>query len=1469
MTTTKATLFTLIFALFAFVQGALAQDAPAGLSIDTDYNPDQAGYYYVNLPKEGIADVVDLREYPDIVFKIYDDGGKNDLYGGANENTRGVSFLAPVGFVFEVTGKIEEAGEHDELVIFDGDNDLISPELYAFSGEDMVYTVNNIGTHTTTVNAMLIEHTPDYERHEGFELTVSMKPNPFIHDITIDPQHQPGGTWASDAVGGTGVATHDVNLYFTPEANRVVSSLKVVKADDASTEVKLTKHSDTHYSFTMPDYAVEVVPEPYDWEWTSGNTICHLDNQGVLTVRAKANSDGAMADYTDQENAPWVSADVDDDITSVIVQPGVTVIGRKAFASCDKISSVSLPVGLLEIHYRAFDGCSRLSSITIPYTVTNVSVNAFHSCTGLAHVYNQARAEDISWGAANSDFMQADYNWPKITKMHVFPSMLEAYQNKFKGSKDLNVTFVGDLEASGNWTDAGNYASSFSNENGNTITIMNEAEMARFAYLVNAGNTYKGKTIKLGADLNMYSHEWSPIGTDQRPFEGIFDGQDHTINGIVVNREGLSYNGLFGYVGGYDNQSALGIVRNVSLKQSSITGGDYTGGLVGYLLYGKVDNCFTDASVSGNQYVGGLVGAMIGETYNNRINAYVTNSLYMGSQVSGSGNQNVSAVVGGKLNNRCTITSYYTNRNVSTTSQLDIYAVKAVDESTADITVSYDGSGKVVYNGDTYGATNGTANIIVHATDPYKKISSIVINDVQVATKAGTFSFGTCSSADVCRINATLGDVQLAGSGTEVDPYLISNMNEWNLFAELVAGGATFSGKFVKQVDQIGDQNGNPYNGITAMVGESEALSFQGTYDGSKYYIISSINSTADYAAPFRFVKNATIKNIKMAGTFNVGKHGSALVGRTYGTTLIDTVWVHAASITSSRNDNGNRYMGGVVRHGGSSSTLTMKNILFDADMTNDGDYTGGLLGWADGGWVDGGWTDGITLRLDSCTFRGSFSGNGAFHPIAVKNSYKPMNTTAKNVYFYTGPKNIDNAHIAVSAIRVQSEPPADGSYGTAVDALSGGISPCYYYNDAPQGLRIDYDKERGSEGYYFVNLQCENTNQRVVLGSGITSFMVYDDGGKLSDQCASNYPSKLTVVAPNNLLEVQGRVVELDPEFNYLSIGDDAGHTLFYYGGGGHSSANIPSATTAGHVLYISVGNDGELMQGFEIQVTLQSDGKIHYGAVTVESDYSLATIDGAYTGDEETVIPEVITVGGVVLDRNFEIGKLSTIMLPFDMSDFGGLIDLNRVHGAKFYGLSQMQYKDGKWTAGATEITGNLTANIPYLVEPTATRITFDGEVYLNTGVASERKTDRDGWEFRGTYKRFVFGDSSEILGNAYGFVAKDTTISGKSFSAGQFVKAGPRAYIPPMRAYLVRVGSSSGAKNASGFGEFGELPEVIDLKIMDEHGNVTETATLNTRTGEIMRDRWFDLQGRQLKGKPSIKGKYLHNGKVEVVK
>lgn len=137
-----------------------------------------------------------------------------------------------------------------------------------------------------------------------------------------------------------------------------------------------------------------------------------------------------------------------------------------------------------------------------------------------------------------------------------------------------------------------------------------------------------------------------------------------------------------------------------------------------------------------------------------------------------------------------------------------------------------------------------------------------------------------------------------------------------------------------------------------------------------------------------------------------------------------------------------------------------------------------------------------------------------------------------------------------------------------------------------------------------------------------------------------------------------------------------------------------------------------------------------------------------------------------------------------------------------------------------------------------------------------------------FYGTYGRVEFADSITLEQHRYyGFAAQERD----GYTVGQFARAGKNAYIPPMRAYLRYGGSDNLTKNAGGLGlsDFGTLPETIDVKIMDEQGKVTEVATFNTVTGEITLDRWFDLQGRQLKGKPSIKGKYLHNGKVEVVK
>jgi hypothetical protein len=178
--------------------------------------------------------------------------------------------------------------------------------------------------------------------------------------------------------------------------------------------------------------------------------------------------------------------------------------------------------------------------------------------------------------------------------------------------------------------------------------------------------------------------------------------------------------------------------------------------------------------------------------------------------------------------------------------------------------------------------------------------------------------------------------------------------------------------------------------------------------------------------------------------------------------------------------------------------------------------------------------------------------------------------------------------------------------------------------------------------------------------------------------------------------------------------------------------------------------------------------------------------------------------------------------------------------------------------------EKLGTLEAYAPYVVMPASSNLVFLGSATIKKTTNNDQRVVDSDWYFRAAYEKIVFGDTP-LYGSAYGFSAENTD----NVVVGQFVKAGKKAWIRPLRGFLVYEGNSGTTKSAVGSSLGRELPAEINVVVQDEQGNVVERGVLDTKTGEFRMDRWYDLQGRKLNGEPQVQGTYYHNGKKVIIK
>lgn len=124
---------------------------------------------------------------------------------------------------------------------------------------------------------------------------------------------------------------------------------------------------------------------------------------------------------------------------------------------------------------------------------------------------------------------------------------------------------------------------------------------------------------------------WVPLGNDNTPFTGVYNGNDFLITGLTINRSGFGNQnqGLFGciedatlqnislenvgiqahsYVGAIAGLSETSTITNCIIDGSVTGSSNRVGGLVGYIDFSAIENCHVSGTVTGWEYIGGLAG---------------------------------------------------------------------------------------------------------------------------------------------------------------------------------------------------------------------------------------------------------------------------------------------------------------------------------------------------------------------------------------------------------------------------------------------------------------------------------------------------------------------------------------------------------------------------------------------------------------------------------------------------------------------------------------------------------------------------------------------------------------------------------------------------------------------------------------------------------------------------------------------
>jgi len=391
--------------------------------------------------------------------------------------------------------------------------------------------------------------------------------------------------------------------------------------------------------------------------------------------------------------------------------------------------------------------------------------------------------------------------------------------------------------------------------------------------------------------------------------------------------------------------------------------------------------------------------------------------------------------------------------------------------------------------------------------------------------------------------------------------------------------------------------------------------------------------------------------------------------------------------------------------------------------------------------------------------------------------------------------------------------------------------------------------------------------NISVNIPEGVTQLTVYDDNSGYYGAYSDNNDGTLTLTAPEGYSLYVNGSVQTPEEADSLVIydGADVSTPKLLKIFGNESVYNIYSSGQS--LTFRFKSNADWNSYGLQLQVLILKNDSFGAVAVYELNGWTLARVDGNYTGNETVNISEPIDVNGIEYNRNFTSGVPSTIVLPFTLPE-GTTIN------ADFYELTAVVQTGNRWKATLTYIgDDNLPQpNTPYAIIPDDDYlyINFDGTATLQTSTKDTTKVSDGGWLFVGTYSNKTWAAGDSELGLAYAIAATDNEGGAKK---GQFGRISAGASATPFQAYLrkkdatVQLARQQNSPAAPGTRYSVDFvpEESIDVEFVkastDGSGDVMTVAKgrWNMRTGEFKMQRTYDIKGRKLNGTPKTHGAY----------